>query len=546
MHSFEEHWPNIQNVIERLVHQEPISKFEWQDLFCDVYMICSWDENGSQKLLKALKSQFTELLESKIMPQLLSIRDDYELLKEYSNCWLNFHQHCYRFPMAFQQLDLATKTHILNSCSQTQKTNPIAIENIGSKIGRPMRKSSESTVRTLMLKLWHDIIMSKLDIRLQLIVIDLISDARRGQLVEPQLVISLKDTFLNLDSLHLSNYKTNYMERFETVLNKSRFPEMVAVYYESLLRNTPANRENGVERRLLECLPLVELVRDKESFIKYHKIFLTRRLLLNSTISLDLEENLLEKFRKISGMPFEDLNKIARMFKDLRASEDFKQKFLKSISCQDICTANNNNNNDMIRSLTSQVDSGLVLEDNQKKPAIKAETVDIRILNPSCWPTSVNETPIHLPDKIKSFVASVEKFYLSQYSDRKLTWSNRLSNGIITFNSDKGQFDLCVTAAQLSVLDVLDDFSGRRVLKTFVELEQQTKLAPSELKRAVWSLVSNPKLKVQPVLCIPTMSEIKELDRETNVFTINRNFVLTKCGQPQTKGRTSIIGKFQI
>lgn len=674
---------------------ERIGQEEWQDLFCNVHAICSWDEKGPNKLLKALKAQVNIFLARRIKPLLVLIEDNQQLLREYSSNWTSFHNQCKRFSNAFQQLDLATKSHILSGPSV------VGIDDITKTPQRIdfRRKPGDSTVRTLMLKSWNDVIVSKLDLRLQVSAIDLISDERKGHLIDPQLISNLRHSFASMDSLELINFKTYYMDRFreayileieifysaraseyiqengalkytywaskniseeekraetyldptpeemekilaictrimvskftdqlvneishlmeanqfsevekifnflslvddgstnrvldifhkhiikssvselETGQEQNRygkrigsmkdlsfvqnllnsyakfhnislqfqaggramdsvnkafseiindeallskivnsdssspdtsqiieaslrkingtdpiFPEMAALYFESLLRNSSTNREHAIDGRLIEALRLVQLIKDKSSFVKFYKIFLTRRLLLNATIGLEKEEELWSKFRSMKGMPMDELNKIMRMFKDMKLSEEFQQKYMKSLDVnqKDVEATNNNNNNDTVQALSRQMENSMVLKQSQVKSSlIRPELVDIRIINPSCWPSPKNETTVRLPPELSAIMVGAKDYYYSQYQGRILNWSNRLSNGIIIFRSDRGEFDLCVTATQFSILASLDGC----VKRTFQELLEDTQASVAELKRSLWVSCCSP------------------------------------------------------
>jgi cullin-5 len=53
---------------------------------------------------------------------------------------------------------------------------------------------------------------------------------------------------------------------------------------------------------------------------------MTRRLILDSSADSEKEENMVEWLRDV-GMPAEYVNKLARMFQDIKVSEDLNQQF---------------------------------------------------------------------------------------------------------------------------------------------------------------------------------------------------------------------------
>ena len=60
--------------------------------------------------------------------------------------------------------------------------------------------------------------------------------------------------------------------------------------------------------------------------MRYHKTHLTRRLILETSADSEKEENMVEWLRDV-GMPAEYVNKLARMFQDIKVSEDLNQEF---------------------------------------------------------------------------------------------------------------------------------------------------------------------------------------------------------------------------
>ena len=54
----------------------------------------------------------------------------------------------------------------------------------------------------------------------------------------------------------------------------------------------------------------------------------------------ELEENMVEWLREI-GMPVEFVNKLARMFQDIKVSEDLNQRFKENLHDQEPTTAGN-------------------------------------------------------------------------------------------------------------------------------------------------------------------------------------------------------------
>lgn len=676
---FDKQWPTIQILLHRLLNNQTINKAEWQDLFCDVYKICSWDPKGSEKLLRAIRDAITSMLRD-TKPELVEI-ESCQLLREYYTHWTEFSQHCHRLPIAFQQLDSATRNVIFHSGHNNN------VFNHTNKL--VFRKRGESTVRTLMVKLWNDIILQSVEARLVPSALKLIQAERNGDIIDPQLIVCLKESFTSVDDLHVNNYVTVWMEHFEDnyksdtliyynskareiirksgtldyiswassklaeeetraklyiratsvpslyklmvetlvldyvedlletaqkliyethgivndskqsvkaiydflspikgairrllehfqdyvqvtclchlhadkkiitlnceqyverllsfhqkyqevvvksfsgdarakesleqafervindvhifeddkdtndettlSMNKrprpvSRCPELFAGFCDILLRRTSYNRKLSIEQiqeKLNQVLDLVKLIGSKDTFLRYHKTHLTRRLILDVTISRDLEVQFISSLRAIQGMPSDELNRINRMFKDMDFGIAFQEKFSNDTNCQSLSLLkeqepiliNNNNYGQQKEQIESSSMHPLTIS-KKREVALRIE-----ILNPTAWSHSKTESPAYIPEMITSLISEIETFYHSEYTGRKLHWCNQLSNGTVKYDSNEGSYELDMTGAQLAILSAFDKPSRQDLKLTLEELEQESMLKSMDLKRTLW------------------------------------------------------------
>jgi cullin-5 len=154
--------------------------------------------------------------------------------------------------------------------------------------------------------------------------------------------------------------------------------------------------------------------------MRYAKAHLTRRLILDTSADSEKEESMVEWVREV-GMPADFINKLSRMFQDIKVSEDlnsqFKGHLSKSVGKQSL-----------------------------------AETVSIKILNMGAWARTSERVPVTLPRELEDYIPEVEEFYKSMHSGRKLQWHHHMSNGTITLNNSNGQYDIDVTAFQMAIL----------------------------------------------------------------------------------------------
>ncbi|XP_013403500.1 cullin-5-like [Lingula anatina] len=293
---------------------------------------------------------------------------------------------------------------------------------------------------------------------------------------------------------------------------ESKCPELLANYCDMLLRKTPLSKKltsEEVERKLKDVLLVLKYVQNKDVFMRYHKAHLTRRLILDTSADNEKEENMVEWLREV-GMPADYVNKLARMFQDIKVSEDLNTEFKEA----------HRNNNEGI-----------------------AESINIKILNAGAWARSSDRVSVSLPMELEDYIPEVEEFYRLKHSGRKLQWHHLMSNGIITFTNEVGKFDVEVTTFQMAVLFAWNQRSKEKI--TYENLKLATELPDSELRRTLWSLVAFPKLKRQVLLCEPEAKSPKDFGDST-LFHVNQQFSLIKNGKVQKRGKINVIGRLQL
>ncbi|XP_077597144.1 cullin-5 isoform X2 [Stigmatopora nigra] len=294
---------------------------------------------------------------------------------------------------------------------------------------------------------------------------------------------------------------------------ESKCPELLANYCDMLLRKTPLSKKltsEEIEAKLKEVLLVLKYVQNKDVFMRYHKAHLTRRLILDISADSEIEENMVEWLREV-GMPADYVNKLARMFQDIKVSEDLNQSFKET--------------------------------HQHNKLALPADSVNIKILNAGAWSRSSEKVFVSLPTELEDLIPEVEDFYKKNHSGRKLHWHHLMSNGIITFKNEVGQYDLEVTTFQLAVLFAWNQRPRERI--SFENLKLATELPDAELRRTLWSLVAFPKLKRQVLSYEPAVSSPKDF-AEGTLFYVNQEFSLIKNSKVQKRGKINLIGRLQL
>jgi len=258
-----------------------------------------------------------------------------------------------------------------------------------------------------------------------------------------------------------------------------------------LLRKTPLSRKltsDEIETKLKEVLLVLKYIQNKDVFMRYHKAHLTRRLILDTSADSEKEENMVEWLREV-GMPADYVNKLARMFQDIKVSEDLNQNF----------------------------------KNQSQKELKESDCINIKILNAGAWARGSERVQVSLPLELEDIIPEVEEFYRQKHNGRKLRWYHHMSNGTITFSNDVGRFDLDVTTFQIAVLFSWNERPHDKI--SFENLRLATELPDAELRRTLWSLVAFPKLKRQILLCDSDIKAPKDFTDST-LFYINQEFAL--------------------
>lgn len=238
--------------------------------------------------------------------------------------------------------------------------------------------------------------------------------------------------------------------------------------------------------------------------MRYHKAHLTRRLILDTSADNEKEENMVEWLREL-GMPADYVNKLSRMFQDIKVSDDLNTLF--KIEKESKMQSENDQQSA-----------------NEQQSQHLPETINIKILNAGAWSRgSSDRVQVSLPLDLEEIIPEIEEFYRKKHSGRKLQWHHHMSNGTIQFVNNVGAFDLDVTTFQMVVLFCWNERPLEKI--SFEMLRLATELPDIELRRTLWSLVCFPKLKRQILICCSDVKSPKDFDN-SSLFYINQEFTI--------------------
>ena len=293
---------------------------------------------------------------------------------------------------------------------------------------------------------------------------------------------------------------------------ESKCPELLANFCDLLFRKSPLSKKMTLEEMLKkaeEIVVIMKYVTNKDVFMRYYKTHLARRLILQSSVDSEMEENMIQRLKEV-GIPAEYTQTLQHMFQDIKVGLDFNDEF----------------------------------KDAYKgKNEFLTNAVNFNVLNSGAWARSSDCVPVTLPTEIAENIPHMEEYYTKRFSGRKLHWYHIMSNGTINFVNDVGKFELEVTTFQMAILFLWNDIPTEKI--SFESLRMSTELPENELKRALFSLTMNPKLRHQPLLHSPPVKNPKDFTNDAQ-FWVNQKFGIVKGGKLQKRGKISLIGKLQL
>ncbi|CAF3385046.1 unnamed protein product [Rotaria sp. Silwood1] len=190
---------------------------------------------------------------------------------------------------------------------------------------------------------------------------------------------------------------------------------------------------------------------------------LARRLINQQSTSIDAEEFMVTKLKEICGYEF--TAKLARMFQDVKISDDLYTKFLNYLKSES--------------SLNVQ---------NQAMTNLIGLDFNIYVLQANSWPIAPMTTAtFSIPQPLEKPVRLFEAFYNKQYNGRKLCWMYNLSNGEIRMSHLDRPYIVTMGTYQIAILLT---FNEQKKL-TLNEIQEATKLNMKELEKQILPFMEN-------------------------------------------------------
>ncbi|KAF2195171.1 Cullin-domain-containing protein [Zopfia rhizophila CBS 207.26] len=323
-------------------------------------------------------------------------------------------------------------------------------------------------------------------------------------------VLQLKDKFDRIwkDSFSSDQpLQTALTRSFADFINSPTFPrtsEYISLFIdENMKKGIKGKSEHEIDMVLEKAIVLLRYVQDKDLFERYYKKHLCRRLLMNKSISNDVEKQMISRMKIELGNNF--TMKLEAMFKDMTISEELTSGFKKHVA-------------------------GLGDQDP------KRIELAINVLTSMTWPLETmgsgddeegKRPKCIFPTAIERIKRGFEKYYNEKHSGRQLTWLANMGSADVKATFPKvpqkdGTFkerrhDLNVSTYGMVILLLFNDLPADQFL-TFEEIQARTNIPNSDLVRNLQSLAVAPKTRI--LIKEPMSKDVKPTDK----FYFNEGF----------------------
>ncbi|KAJ4347213.1 uncharacterized protein N0V89_011152 [Didymosphaeria variabile] len=334
-------------------------------------------------------------------------------------------------------------------------------------------------------------------------------------------VLSLKDKF---DKIWRRSFESDSLldtamfNSFRDFINSSAFPrssENISLFIdENMKKGIKGKTEMEIDQVLDKAITLIKYVQDKDLFERYYKKHLCRRLIMNKSVSNEVEKQMIEKMKQELGPSF--TSKLDAMFKDMSISADLTSGFKKHVE-------------------------GL----GDRDP--KRIDLSISVLTKMTWPMESingsgegqesNRPKCNFPTAVEKVKRGFEQYYAEKHSGRELTWLPNMGTADIKAVFPKvpqkdGSFkerrhELNVSTYAMVILLLFNDLPADECL-TFEEIQAQTNIPKNDLVRNLQSLAVAPRTRV--LLKEPMSKEVKPTDKFYFNEGFKGNFVKIKVG----------------
>lgn len=265
--------------------------------------------------------------------------------------------------------------------------------------------------------------------------------------------------------------------------------EMLSLYFDKTMKKSNAtNTPEVMEMIVGDVLNLFKHVADKDIFINNYRDLLSKRLLNNTSTSIEDERNVIGKLSLIQGTAY--TAKVSTMVNDFILNDDQIKKF----------------------------------QDETNREYESKFSVQVLSCN---WVLPPQE-PLFIPDKMQILINAYEKWYFAFKQSSKLAWNFKVGEITVECTFARNKYDFIVPPIHAIVLNVFNSVKTADEQISFESIMDKTNIADAEtLRRILFSFIYPP-----PPLKKIILKNNEEKDKpgdvkqilETDTFKINPNF----------------------
>lgn len=292
------------------------------------------------------------------------------------------------------------------------------------------------------------------------------------------------DSILEIAFVNDTGCETAINEAFESFINTNkRAPEFISLFIdENLKKGLKGKTEAEVEEILRKTISVFRFLHEKDTFERYYKQHLAKRLLQGRSVSDDAERGMMAKLKIESGHGY--VAKLQGMLNDMKTSEETMDDFNRTIK---------NSHRTMPFALS------------------------VNVLTSTNWPISAQAPSCTMPDTLMEARRRFEEFYQSKHNGRVLTWHANLGNADVKVAFKSRTHEINLSTFALAVLLLFDNADDGQQTLSYADIARSTSIPDLDLQRTLQSLAC---AKFRILTKTPKSREISKDD----TFTFNSSF----------------------
>ncbi|KAJ8903171.1 hypothetical protein NDN08_004281 [Rhodosorus marinus] len=262
-------------------------------------------------------------------------------------------------------------------------------------------------------------------------------------------LLALHDRYLSLVKECFAEstiFKDATKEAFEAFVNEDFGPistaELCANYSDSLLSQNGMGAkmdEDKIESLLDKLVLLLDYLSQKDLFMEFAQKQLAKRLLMERSVSQELERSFIQKLKLKCGPPY--TMKLEGMITDINISDEHRKTF------REWC----NENQDV-----APMDTGDNATTTTNSFKVNGIVFNAHVLKSGHWPHYEKET-VKLPSPLYDCIELFQKYYCARTEARVLRWAPTLGKGVLEStafigNPKIGTVELTVNTYQICIL----------------------------------------------------------------------------------------------